>query len=163
MTNFLTIRDCVVVFTSPDLEYQIRALRPAEYPTIIIQQMARRIPGEKGVLLLQAIPFTEEEKTLTEGKSTADFTPLARLGGGTIGCDKESLDSWHKAFYQTVQNYLEEGRFMGKDQNMMATTCLESDMCLMVSGGDPLDWFRMQPWLRGEIDEDYTRLDVINQ
>ena len=69
---------------------------------------------------------------------------------------------WHAAFYKTIQTYLEEGRFMGKDQNMMATTCLESDMCLLVPGGDPIQWFRMQPWLRGEVDENYTRLNVIH-
>ena len=92
------------------------------------QQLVHRIPEDKGVLLLSAVPFTEEEKTLTNGKSTADFSPVARLGGGTIGCDKESLDIWHTAFYKAIQNYLEEGRFMGKDQNMMATTCLENRM-----------------------------------
>ena len=39
MTNFLTIKDCIVVFTSPDQEFQICALRPPDYPTIIIPML----------------------------------------------------------------------------------------------------------------------------
>eukprot|EP00090_Calanus_glacialis_P002936 TRINITY_DN12144_c0_g1_i5.p1 TRINITY_DN12144_c0_g1~~TRINITY_DN12144_c0_g1_i5.p1 ORF type:complete len:303 (+),score=59.94 TRINITY_DN12144_c0_g1_i5:45-953(+) len=238
MENFLTIQDCLVVFTTPDQELTILALRPPAYPIIVIptliqsflvseivsssewekqekmdneqgighnrdlysvwsektnmmkivsdlnpysssyfiwldigavrqpgynhQQMVHKIPEEKGVLLLILEEFTEDEKTLTDGKSSADFSHLVRLGGGTIGAGKESLDLWHTAFYRTMKNYLEEGRFIGKDQNMMATTCLESDMCLLVPGGDPIQWFRMQPWLRGEVDENYTRLNVIH-
>merc|ERR1711970_1340009 len=113
--------------------------------------MIRRIPEDKGVLLLALspgpVPFTEEETTLTNGKSTANFKGLVRLGGGHIGCDPESLNLWHKAFYSTVETYLSEGRFMGKDQDVMATTCLESDLCMLVPGGDPVDFFKLQPWL----------------
>jgi hypothetical protein len=234
MENFLTIQDCLVVFTTPDQELTMLALRPPAYPTIVIptliqsfmvsdivsgeewekqekmdqeqgighnrdlysvwnektnmmkivsdlnpysssyfiwldigavrqpgynhQQMVHKIPVEKGVLLLILEEFTEEEKTLTDGKSSADFSHLVRLGGGTIGAEKESLDLWHTAYYRTMRNYLEEGRFIGKDQNIMATTCLESDMCLLVQGQG--DWFRMQPWFRGEVEDGYARLNV---
>ena len=234
MANFLTIQDCLVVFTTPEEEITILALRPPAYPTIVMptpiesflvseivssaewdkqesldqekgighnrnlysvwnektnmmkivadmnpysssyfiwldiggmrqpgfnnQQMVHKIPEEEGVLLLILEQFTEEEKTLINGKSSSDFSPLVRLGGGTIGCSKESLDLWHKAFYQTMRTYLEEGRFIGKDQNIMATTCLESAMCLLVEGQG--DWFRMQPWLRGEVGDTFERLDV---
>ena len=243
MTNFLTIKDCIVVFVHPEQESIIRELRPPEYPLIIItfeidsflmsslvsieewkqqeekdpeqdighnrdlykvwnektnmmkiaseqnpfsssyfiwmdigsvresdrnhQQMVKNIPKEKGILLLLVKEFTDEEIVLVEGKSLAELSDIeARIGGGAIGGDKQSLEIWHKAFYKTIRSYLDEGKFIGKDQNLMATTCLESDMCLLVHGhgdednGIPNPWFMMQPWLRGELSDGYTRMDA---
>ena len=50
------------------------------------------------------------------------------------GCDRESLPLWHSAFYQTVNRYRAAARFLGKDQNVLATTCLETDLCLILPG-----------------------------
>ena len=97
--------------------------------------MIRNIPQESGVLLLIVEDFTDEEKILKDGKSLADFSLLDRIGGTTIGCDHESLERWHDAYYRTMRSYLEMGRFIGKDQSMMATTCLETDLCLLVVQG----------------------------
>ena len=36
MINFLTLKDCLVVFVQPDLVDTIHALRPPAYPTIVI-------------------------------------------------------------------------------------------------------------------------------
>ena len=235
MSNMLTLQDCMVIFTDPDMEETIRSLRPAAYPTIIIpytmdtflvntiltredwdthekmdtevgighnkdlyavwnektnmmkmvadinpysssyfvwldigavrqsgynhQKMIRRIPKDKGVLLLNVEPFTKEDKVLTDGLSMVEFTNKVRIGGGTICTDKASLYNWHSAFYGTFKRYVETGRFVGKDQNVMATTCLETSLCLLVVSGD---WFRLQPWLRGEVDDEYKRLDLRN-
>ena len=101
--------------------------------------------------------FTEKDKELTEGRSLTDFTHKDRIGAGTICCDRDSLDTWHEAYYMTIRNHLAEGRFVGKEQNIMATTCLETTVCLLVTSGD---WFRLQPWLRGELDDNYTRMDL---
>ena len=60
--------------------------------------MIRNIPQERGVLLLSVQDFTEEEKILKEGRILADFSLVDRIGGGTIGCDKESLERWHDAY-----------------------------------------------------------------
>ena len=35
MSNFLTLQDCMVIFTQPDLASLIQILRPANYQTII--------------------------------------------------------------------------------------------------------------------------------
>ena len=50
------------------------------------------------------------------------------------GCDRKSLRLWHSAFYRTVSRYRAAGRFLGKDQNLLATTCLETDLCLLLPG-----------------------------
>ena len=125
------------------------------------QQMVQKVPQDSGVLLLSVEPFTEEELSLEDEKSVADFSRLVRIGGGTIGCDQTSLERWHTAYYNTMINNLKMGKFMGKDQIMMATTCLETDLCLLVQRGLG-DWFMLQPWLRGEINDNYTRLNLIN-
>jgi len=89
----------------------------------------------------------------------SDFSMVNRIGGGTIGSDKESVGRWHEAYYRTVREYLQMGRFIGKDQSMMATTCLKLDMCLLVQG-PPDHWFWMQEWFRGETDIMPVRLNI---
>ena len=121
--------------------------------------MVNRTPEESGILLLNVERFTEEEKYLQEGRSLTNFQSKVRIGGGTIGCDRSSLEAWHKAYYATFQRFLAEKKFAGKDQNIMATTCLETDLCLLVYG--PGQWFKLQDWLIGNLpDENYERLKI---
>ena len=104
--------------------------------------------------------FTEDEKRLDHGKSLADFSKTVRLGGGTIGCDRTSLEAWYKAYYATMRSYLERDLFAGKDQNMMATTCLETDLCLLINANDD-NWFKLQDWFIGNLpNENYQRLQL---
>ena len=120
------------------------------------------MPEDSGVLLLSVGVFTEEERQLVDGRSLADFSKAVRLGGGTIGCDSASLEEWHRAYYATLRSYLERDLFLGKDQNMMATTCLESSLCLLLNS-DIHTWFKLQDWLIGNLpDESYQRLNVQN-
>ena len=83
-----------------------------------------------------------------------------RIGGGTIGCDQDSLWRWHQAYYRTVRGYAERGRFIGKDQSMMATTCLDTDLCLLVQGDE--HWIRLQEWFRGETAEQPLRMNLLD-
>ena len=48
---------------------------------------------------------------------------------------------------------------MGKDQNLMATICVETDMCLLVES-DIEHWFKLQDYLIGNLpDTGYYRLN----
>ena len=126
-------------------------------------KLINRTPSDTGVLLLSVERFTEEEKLLLNGKSFADFSKSIRLGGGTIGCDRESVEAWHTAYYGTMRSYLERNLFAGKDQTMMATTCLETDLCLLVHG-DNNNWFKLQDWLMGNLpSEHYHRLNTSSE
>ena len=116
------------------------------------EQLIRRLPQEKGVLLLNVDHFTDKEL-----QGGADFSHVDRIGGTTIGCDRESLNQWHKAYYGVVRDYLEKEWFIGKDQNMMATTCIQTELCLIIPG-DRNHWFKMQEWFRGESNENYSRI-----
>ena len=123
-------------------------------------KLINRVPEESGVLLLSVGRFTEEEKHLENGKSEADFSKTVKLGGGTIGCDRTSLAAWHKAYYSTMRSYLKRDLFAGKDQNMMATCCLETDLCLLLNS-DLNNWFKLQDWLIGKLsNEKYERLNI---
>jgi hypothetical protein len=73
-----------------------------------------------------------------------------------FGGRKETVLAWAKAFYAVFlrysrknfhhlikmcflnvlifYRYKKQGRFLGKDQNVMATTCLETQLCLIISG-----------------------------
>ena len=95
-------------------------------------KLINRLPEETGVLLLSVGRFTEEEKRLENGKSLTDFSRAVKLGGGTIGCDRTSLGAWHQAYYETFRSYRETQRFVGNDESLMATTCLETDLCLLL-------------------------------
>lgn len=69
-----------------------------------------------------------------------------------IGSDPDSLAAWHSAYYAMVERYLMDGRFLGKEQSVMASTCLQSPgLCLLVRG-DGSHWFALQEWLRAERD-----------
>ena len=69
---------------------------------------------------------------------------------GRIGSSPESLAAWHSAYYAMVKRYQRGGRFLGKDQSVMASTCLHSPgLCLLVRS-DISHWFALHDWLRGE-------------
>ena len=117
------------------------------------QRLVQRRPAEPGVLLLSVEPFSTTE--LGRGDK-ADFSVVNRVGGGGIGADPVSLAAWHAAYYSMVERYRREGRFLGEDQSLMAATCLQTGLCLLVQS-DIHHWFRLQNWLRGEIPANFTR------
>ena len=109
--------------------------------------------------MLNIEPYTEKDKELTDGRSLTDFTHKDRIGARTICCDRNSLDTWHESYYRNIRNHLAEWRLIGKEQNNIATTCLETNVCLLVIP-PPSDWFRLQPWLRGELDDNYNTMNL---
>jgi hypothetical protein len=44
-----------------------------------------------------------------------------------------------------MSRYVAEGRFIGKDQSLMAATCLETTLCLLLDGTSTA-WFRKGEW-----------------
>lgn len=209
MRNFLSLKDCIVVYTSEDLVQQIRELRPKEYPLRIIikplnmfkvaqftndsgwsaqekmdpemsighsryngEKIMNNFPFQRGILLLQINDFTEEELKTVNNISQVDFSRVNRIGGGMIGGDAEAIKRWTLLFYQTLQKYLSSGRFGGKDQSVMATTCIQTNMCLLVKAphltnnlgisSTEKDWFYLQQFYRGDVLELPQRLNINN-
>ena len=149
-TNMMKLAADINPFSSTYFVWlDIGAVRHPKYNE---EQLVKRIPHDYGVLLLNVDHFTENEL-----HGVADFSHVDRIGGTTIGCDKESLNQWHKAYYGVIGDYLDKGWFIGKDQNMMATTCVQTELCLLLPG-DTNHWFKMQEWFRGESNEKYVRM-----
>ena len=77
------------------------------------------------------------------------------LGGGIFGGTKEAIFKWHDLFYNEMDVWKKENKFIGKDQSMMISCCYKNpDICAYVDPnrkfGDP--FFYMQPWFHGETD-----------
>ena len=113
------------------------------------------------IVVLSILPFTCIELTLDRRNHTIHFdTRKARLGGGNFGGDKNAVEKWHRVYYRVLERYFEEEAFAGKDQVIMATSCIENkEMCHIIDAdkvvrtgkvSDP--WFALQPVLHGELD-----------
>ena len=59
-----------------------------------------------------------------------------------IGFDKESISEWHEKYFQVFRDYIDRGMFVGKDQNLMSTVCLETNMCLFIRSQG--DWYQLR-------------------
>jgi hypothetical protein len=241
MTNFLTLKDCIVVYTTEDMEDEIRSLLPRGYPLSFIfkplnesnvaqavsphgwskqekmdkevaighsrelywiwneksffleevseinpfgtkyfawldigavrhtrfnyKRLMEYIPKQKGIILLQINPFTPDELRLENGKCPTDFSKVDRIGGGMIAGDRSSIKKWTIHFTKVFDRYLAEGRFAGKDQSVMATTCVETDLCLMVTTPKQFQadkWFFLQDFFMGRYQVQPERLNITN-
>lgn len=247
MKNFLSLQDCIVVYTSEDLVQEIRLMRPDGFPLEIVtrplqtfkvaqmldsdgwleqekkdpeldvghsrelywiwneksfllhqvsqvnpfkseyfawldigavrhssfnyERLMNNFPFQKGIALLEILPFTEDELKLENGVCNTDFSQVNRIGGGMIGGDKGAIEKWFIKYYDTLERYKKEGRFLGKDQSIMATSCIESNLCLMIPAPDILDilwrpldkdWFYLQNFFRGDVQELPKRCNINN-
>jgi len=130
--------------------------------------MMNKFPLEPGILLLRVGEFESSELQLDgrSGENQADFTKVNRIGGGTIGGDTASIDRWNQVFYAVLHRYMRSGRFAGKDQSVMATACLESDICLLLDGSPFLSftqprWFLLQDYFQGRLyNQEPVRLNI---
>ena len=66
---------------------------------------------------------------------------------------------YHTNYYKTFQELLSSNQFVGKEQHVMAVTCIQHDTCLVLPGHGK--WFLMQEWLLGYLPHvNYARLNV---
>ncbi len=73
-------------------------------------------------LLLQ--PFAPEERW--GGPSPYHYTTgRDRIAGGLFGGPAAAVREWAALYYRVLQQYVERGWFVGKDQNLMATLCAQ--------------------------------------
>jgi hypothetical protein len=80
------------------------------------------IPEDK-MLLLQIDPFTEGEKQAAPG--TRDFSAVNRIGGGIQAGTAATWKRWSELYDAQLQAYRNQGKFVGKDQNLLAEMVLD--------------------------------------
>ena len=83
-------------------------------------------------------------------KKTGAGTPPFILDVAAHG-DSGTVEVWHRLYYSTLLRYSREQRFLGKDQAVMATVCIENPgLCLLVDAGSGEEG---DPWLKLETGE----------
>ena len=117
-------------------------------PPIVAQfPVADRIESGK-ITVLQVVQFCEGETM------NSDFTSVNRIGGGVQAGDIEAWTWWSSTYDAMLAKYLAEGRFIGKDQNLIAACVLETtERFVRVSPPKEFDgyskWFWLLLWLSG--------------
>lgn len=104
------------------------------------------------IYLLQLKPFTPKESTLLADGFTRQFDTFAsRIGGGLMLAHKDHWPAWSKAFYDTLDRYMEHDYFCGKDQLVMGSTCiLYPELVHLVEYTSASEcWFYLQPYFLG--------------
>jgi hypothetical protein len=108
----------------------------------------------QGKMLILEIDPLRPENCRIEGGIPGRFDGTATFGGGILASDKEGWIRWSKAYDAMLVRYHLAGRFVGKDQNIMASVLLESPetavvvkrpSCLGPIGG----WFYLLLFLAG--------------
>ena len=67
-----------------------------------------------------------------------------RVAGNLFGGHASAVAPWVRLYYQTLNDYVERGWFVGKDQNLMATMCAQTpSACVLL---DPGAWPYENPW-----------------
>jgi len=86
--------------------------------------MRERIPQGK-MLVLEIDPLKQEDCAKDEWGIPGNFEKAATFGGGILASDAEGWIRWSKAYDAMLMRYHLAGRFIGKDQNIMASMILE--------------------------------------
>ncbi|OQV14469.1 hypothetical protein BV898_11311 [Hypsibius exemplaris] len=106
--------------------------------------------GRDRVYFLQMGNFAKTDHTLAaNGVPIKDFRYEVRLGGTMFGGHASALIKYDKLFYSTMELMLKDGRFIGKDQNIMSSIAMMHPELVKrvrpesyLNGGDP--WFYTQ-------------------
>ena len=82
------------------------------------------------------------------------FEHTNRLAGAIWGGHAAAIPIWTGRYMTVFRDYVEKGRFVGKDQSEMSTVCVRwPDMCRLVvpQAGFGDIWFAMLPFLMGRM------------
>jgi glycosyltransferase involved in cell wall biosynthesis len=82
------------------------------------------IPSDR-MVLLQIDPLKEEDCVVDEWGIPGRFDAVCTFGGGILASGIEGWKRWSKAYDAMLIRYHLAGRFIGKDQNIMASLMVE--------------------------------------
>ena len=84
------------------------------------------IPPGGRMLLLRIAAFEEADFLPDKDGIMGNFGERVSIGGGVLAADIEGWKSWSKAYDAMLMRYYLAGRFIGKDQNIIASMILEN-------------------------------------
>jgi glycosyltransferase involved in cell wall biosynthesis len=122
--------------------------------TSVVQRfpMRKYIPAGK-MLVLEIDPLKKEDCG-DEGGIPGNFQNATTFGGGILASDVEGWIRWSSAYDAMLMRYYLAGRFVGKDQNIMASMILERpELAVIVQRpaalGPIAGWFYLLLFLSG--------------
>jgi hypothetical protein len=120
---------------------------PQWIPSLQSFPLASRI--EKGKMT-----FLQVEKFLPEDTWNKDFQREDHLGGGIQAADKETWLWWYDEYDKMLQTFLNAKKFVGKDQNILASCYLSNpEKYRLIVPPPKMDgyslWFWLLLWLSG--------------
>ena len=120
-----------------------------------IQAFPRKemIPADK-MLVLRVGPFDAEMHQKDAYGIRGDFKDRISVGGGILAAAAQTWKLWSKAYDAMLMKYYFAGRFVGKDQNIMASMILENpDLVVLVDPPPAMNtiqrWFYLLFFLAG--------------
>lgn len=113
----------------------------------------RELIPEKKLLILEIDPLKPEDCGIHAG-IPGKFDHVATFGGGVLASGAIGWIQWSKAYDAMLMRYHLAGRFIGKDQNIMASVVLEApELAIAVrrpaSLGPIAGWFYLLLFLSG--------------
>jgi hypothetical protein len=78
---------------------------------------------EGRMLILRINPFSSAEADANGIRG--NFENVTTVGGGILAADIDGWKKWSEGYDEMFVRYIRAGRFVGKDQNIMASMILE--------------------------------------
>lgn len=100
-----------------------------------------RIPENRDQMVFMLVaPFSRQERA-----GLYHYTVFEdRIAGNMFGGSAEAVTAWSALYYRVLQEYVNRGWFVGKDQNIMNTLCIAHPRaCSLV---EPKPGFMENPW-----------------
>lgn len=112
--------------------------RTAEWVGVLRRfPLPEMVPSGK-MLMLSIDPFRQEDLERDVWGIPGMFGERATLGGGILASDTEGWRAWAAAYDRMLMRYWLSGRFIGKDQNIMASVALEHPELCVVTFAPPV-------------------------
>jgi hypothetical protein len=128
--------------------------RSREWASIVHRfPLKERIPRDT-ILVLQIDPLKKEDSSMDEWGIPGRFDEAATFGGGVLASGREGWMRWSKAYDAMLMRYHLAGRFIGKDQNIMASMILQEPGLVTIvqrphTLGPLVGWFYLLFFLAG--------------
>lgn len=100
-------------------------------------------------------PFSAADIELDQDGYAVHHLSTDHIAGACWGGEAQAVLRFHGAFQATFRRLADKGRFVGKDQTVINTICVQTKyLCALVQPGIFNPWFDMVPMLLGDASSD---------
>jgi hypothetical protein len=107
------------------------------------------------ITILNVGKFVNDEYKISNNLPPS-FQYVNRVGGGIIAGNIEMLNEWYELYYKILERFIENDRFIGKDQSIMASLYILYPQIINLvkpkkSNFCQDGWFYLEPYLQGLV------------